>query len=338
MDPHPTWSKIDSTKLKAYIGCPRRFFFEYILGWRPDDSEFDLNFGSAVHEAMEVVMLHRTVDAEPGYTEEVMDRAYQTFMKKYLEFYPDALFQDQHSKKNPERVRDMLNVYRETFQNDNFILIQKETHGAINIDLDSDRKVLYKMDGVIKDKGGLYFIDHKTSGWSEYLFRKSHELSIQMKTYKHVLDSIYGAEAIGGTINALLFGTPKRYNKDGALAKNSSEGSKAFRIPLSYTREMMLDWWYQVNRLVKEIEANIVMYLDRDVGNVEVQLSFEKRESYCLAFNRVCPYHDYCTSCANPARLAEEIEIPVGFHQRFWDPTEVEPGKEVVHYDVNHEE
>jgi CRISPR/Cas system-associated exonuclease Cas4 (RecB family) len=56
MQEHETWQVLDATKLQTYMRCPRKFFFNYVLGWKSEIPSNHLVFGSAWHMAMEVLL------------------------------------------------------------------------------------------------------------------------------------------------------------------------------------------------------------------------------------------------------------------------------------------
>ena len=58
IQPHPTWDIMDSSKLICYKECPRKFFYQYILGWQNAYPNNHLVFGSAWHMAMEWLLNH----------------------------------------------------------------------------------------------------------------------------------------------------------------------------------------------------------------------------------------------------------------------------------------
>ncbi len=82
----PTWYILDSTKLGTAMQCMRKVFWEYILCWRPEYPNVHLIFGSAIHEALDV--LHnakkdgKKVDSMP-----IIEEAYDAFLIYYREYF-----------------------------------------------------------------------------------------------------------------------------------------------------------------------------------------------------------------------------------------------------------
>ncbi len=55
--PAPSWEVQDASKIKTAMECWRKYFFEYVLGWRHDQPNVHLVFGSAWHEALAMLYL-----------------------------------------------------------------------------------------------------------------------------------------------------------------------------------------------------------------------------------------------------------------------------------------
>ena len=45
--------KIDNTKRKTYVSCPRKYYFEYILGLKTEKGSTPLRYGIVWHAIME---------------------------------------------------------------------------------------------------------------------------------------------------------------------------------------------------------------------------------------------------------------------------------------------
>ena len=72
----PTWKITDPTKLNCFLSCPRMYFFEYILGWRPETPNNHLVFGTAWHAAQEYLLLH-------DYSVQSVMDAYNVMVREY---------------------------------------------------------------------------------------------------------------------------------------------------------------------------------------------------------------------------------------------------------------
>ena len=88
---HPSVGVIDSTKIKGYLTCPRKFFFEHILGWKPIDSAHDLIYGQALHYALEYIYGQWKIKGKPGYDGKDIINGFDIFLNHYRQsFSPDT--------------------------------------------------------------------------------------------------------------------------------------------------------------------------------------------------------------------------------------------------------
>ena len=92
MEHKEIWDVLDSTKIKAYLECPRKFFYEYVVGWRSIEPNIHLEFGKAWHLAMEHLLVK-------GYEDEELVQAYTLFHNHYRKYFPEVM-DDVYAPKN----------------------------------------------------------------------------------------------------------------------------------------------------------------------------------------------------------------------------------------------
>ena len=127
---HPTILTLDSTKLNAFQTCPRRFFFEYVLGWRPETTSIHLTFGVAWHLAMDHLMQH-------GCSPTTADEAFQLFLAHWRKSVSEP-FDLLHEPKDPANAYSALQLYATTYQTERFTVLHKEIPGIITIADEND--------------------------------------------------------------------------------------------------------------------------------------------------------------------------------------------------------
>ncbi len=312
----PEWDIIDGTKISAYQTCPRRFFYEYILGWVLDVPNHNLVFGASVHEALEYIYNDWKARKLKKYDESVLDAAYEVFLESYRLKYP-AHTDDEHKLKSPENVRRILGEYVKRYMNvDSFDMLHTEIAGFVPVD--KSRKIYFRLDAVVQDKRGVSILEHKTSSWNVISWANSWPLAIQPGTGLHVLNCIYGEDTYAFFVNGLFFRSQPRFKKNGEPYANSSKGNEFMRIPLLFTPERMEDWRQTVIYWILLIERD--MDILRGIDNVDnvVMKSFSKCDKGCLSYGYLCPYHPYCTAWYNPLQRVEQM--PTEFVIRHWDP------------------
>jgi len=82
IEPSHTWDIIDSSKLSTFMECPRKYFYEYVLGWRPSMPNVHLTFGTAWHAAVERLLIE-------GYSQEHVEEAKFIFLQYYRRDLPE---------------------------------------------------------------------------------------------------------------------------------------------------------------------------------------------------------------------------------------------------------
>jgi len=304
---HPTWSILDSSKLDTFQDCWRKGFFEYILGWRPDKPEHDLYFGECWHLAREHQLLH-------GYDD--VAGAYKKFIDHYRKKFPDTT-DDIFRPKDPMAVALALGKFADERVNDlrDNKLLYTEISGKVPID---ERRFLhYRMDSVLerREDGKIFSWDHKTTTeksinyrwWADGFF-----LGLQNGTYTHCLYCMYDIDqVIGIEFDGVGFNYLKRNQEYRITFK---------QVPAWKDPKQMNVWLWTVNDLYDRYE----MELDRLSHCKEsdpIMMAFPIRSGSCSKY-RGCQFHDYCLAWPNPLRSCHEP--PLGFRQKFWDPSKME--------------
>jgi hypothetical protein len=318
LTPQPEWSIYDSSKLDTYIACPRKYFYEHILGWRRDLPAHDLYFGQSWHIAREHQLLY-------GYDQ--VDEAFTKFLQYYrLQF--DESTDDMYKPKNPMGVLSaLLKFYKERSSD----LIENEvvevngvklTEISGTVPIAENRRLHYKMDSHmrVKKTGKIFSKDHKsTSGkyinndfWSNQFY-----LSIQNGTYTHCLYCQYPIDQVLGIE---FCGTGFEYLSKGSAARPAGYHSTLRLVPAYKNPSQMNVWLWNVNKIVDELEED----MDRlHHSNIEDQLLFAFRQNpkSCGDY-RGCTFHDFCLSWTNPLQRCSAP--PLGYREEFWNPEEAE--------------
>jgi hypothetical protein len=144
----PTWKINDPTKITEHYSCNRKYFYSYVLGWRPEGANNHLIFGSSYHIAQEYLLSH--------------DYSVQSVMKAH-----EAFVADYRSHLGPE-TDEMFEI-------------------AGKVNLTDDQVIYFRMDSILrhKTKETIKSIEHKT-GSSTYNWELQWPLSMQNGTYSHV--------------------------------------------------------------------------------------------------------------------------------------------------------
>ncbi len=284
----------DSTKIQNLLDCPRQYFYEYVLGWRPEKPNVHLEFGSAWHLAMEHLLLH-------GYTPESVYEAWVKLEAYYRKFFPPEL-DSSNAPKNPGNALTALAEYCKYYREDEFKPLYTEIAGTISI---NDEDTLhFRMDSVLETSFGIKSREHKTGSQLSRQWTDQWRNSIQCGTYNHVLYCLFPPSEVWGVeINGAIFNKTKMQFQ---------------RVPARRSPEMMQVWLSTVNFWVSLIKSEMNLLFNDCSEDDSILTAFPLNPQACTKYFG-CKYIDYCTSWPNPLREAHEP--PIGMKVEHWDPT-----------------
>lgn len=294
---HPSHAIIDSTKLNAFLGCPRSYFYEYILGWRSEAPNLHLEFGKAWHLAMEHLLIR-------GYTNDGVAEAYMLLTEYYRKFFPEVM-DEVNAPKNPAYALRALLGYIQEYENDKFDVKYTEIAGTVPID---EKHILsFRMDSILEVEGMIRSREHKTGSQLSRQWTDQWSLAIQTGTYNHVLCCIYPIEQVWGIeINGVFF---------------QKKENKFQRVPARRSTEMMNVWHWNVCHICNMLDFEIGRLNDSSESD-QVLMAFPQNPTNCTKYFG-CKYHDFCMAWANP--LQHIYEVPYGFKVEYWNPLEDGP-------------
>jgi len=311
IQPKTTWNIIDSSKLETFETCNRKFFYEYILGWRSEMPAHDLWFGECWHRAREFQLIH-------GYDK--FYEAFAIFEDAYREKFPSDT-DELYRPKDPFAVLvalEQFNNQRSSDLTENTVLLT-ETSGTVPINT-KGRRLHYRMDSVImrREDEKIFSWDHKskkrafTRQWSEKF-----QLSIQNGTYTHCMYCMYPIDRVLGVE---FCGTSFEYLDRGSKKRPAGYHVNFLRVPAFKSPDQMNSWLWTVNDLYSDVEREMDR-LFHCTENDEVLMAFPMRDTSCTNYFG-CIYHDFCISWQNPLRRCGSA--PLGFIEEHWDPREMQ--------------
>ena len=312
---HPTHEVIDASKMQEFLTCPRKYFFRYVLGWVPEREEgsYHRAFGKALHSAM--AFLYKN-----GLSDENAVKACDIFYSEYRKELPDVEGDDNRAPKTPENgiraIMQYVERYREEDKRREVLYV--EISGNVPVD---HRSVYFRIDTILKDKNGVFVLEHKTASRLSRNWADQWLLKPQVGLYTHVLYSLYDpAEVYGVRINGIFL--------------YKSRDPEFVRVPIKSTPVYMMSWLVRTRRLLDDIEREM-NEMEKDTVR-DIQHSFPQNPESCTRYYG-CPYFDLCAVRVNHLRMYEE-GTPYGFKVEWWDPRdedyqkiELKKRKEVDH-------
>jgi hypothetical protein len=304
LESHPSHEIIDSTKLQTFQDCPRQFFFEYVLGWKTDRPSNHLVFGSAVHLALEHLILN-------GYRVQTVTEALQIFNDEYREIFPEETDQ-LYSPKTPGRFMEMLVLYVQKYASDlNEYRVYKTEFGG-TVHLSPDHRLAFKMDTILQniETGNYLSLEHKTKGgnYIDKSYHIDHMMGVQVGTYTHVLNCLFEPTVVDGVIiNCMCF--KKTKNPDFILE----------RFPVFLTNDQMYIWMENTKNWIDHLQKEFEI-LSEDSVDADHMKAFPCNGRSCSNWGRVCQYQPLCSSWSNP--LQHTSHRPLDMKVEFWNPLE----------------
>lgn len=312
----PSWKIQDATKLQAFCACPRKYFWEYVLGWRPEAPSNHLVFGQAWHSAMEYLLLN-------DYSIGSIQKAHEVFLTTYRKVLPpetDEIF----FPKTPDNALIALARYAGKFKEDlsNFKVLYTEIAGRVAIS--EDRYMAFRMDTILEaySNGQITSIDHKT-GSSPWGWERQFPLSHQTGTYTHVLYCMYPRELVKGVMfRGTFFGRTKK-----AWDQISHGANLTYKDPVEFieypayrSAEQMNSWLWHANFWFDQIEFNFKLLADCREED-PVMFAFPQNPTACNNYGG-CTYIDFCNAWMNPLQKCQEP--PLNYKEEHWNPMEQE--------------
>jgi len=314
IQPHETWGVQDSTKLGMYMECPRKYFFEYVLGWRSTWPINHLEFGTAWHLACEAL-------ANGEYTQEAYDKACSVFLTHYRKHF-SADTDDLFIPKDPANAIQALAAYASRFQSDvtRFRTLQTEVAGMVLIA--PGMTMHFKLDwiGQSKTTGNYLYIDQKTSqryaqDWGDHWV-----LSTQMLLYLHALYCLFPKDRIeGGIVRCSFFYDQSPTGKTGRKRTPTANATEEMFIRRS--PDQMAAFLARTERWYKNLTHDFAL-LEHDRVDDAVMEAFPQNDKACYSYGRMCLYHPYCAAWSNPLQHLDRM--PAEMKVEFWDPREQE--------------
>jgi len=304
----PQWDVIDSSKLKEYMECPRKYFFRHVLGWESSFPNNHLTFGTAWHLATEHLLREQ-------YSPRSVEEAKLIFLMRYREDF-DADTDELYRPKDAENALSSLGSYARKFAVDvhNYDLIKTEIGGMVMIS--PTLMMHFKMDALMRNKrsGKILFIDQKTSQRKYSNWGDHWTFSTQMLTYYHALRCLYPIDEIADCkIRCSFF--------------YKAQPSTFEEHPLNKTNDQMQVWLERTNNWYTDLLYNMELLEECEVEE-RVLRAFPQNDTACFNYGTQCKYWDFCNAWSNP--LARCEDVPLGFVRKFWDPRENDSIREEV--------
>lgn len=221
---------LDYSILRAFIACPRRFYYRHELGLVRKDAEpsFALEFGVALHSALQMWESSGRIDA--------------LAIKKFLEVFQN----EEPSKQTKRGVQtptyskiygcSLLSAYFQKYGTDTRKVL--ETEIAVGEELADRMFLVGRVDKILESKQGVVYADYKST---KYVDGLQTIINPQFMGYKYIVQKLLGVK-VSGELDIL------------PVTKTQDPAELLRRIPFDYSDYSMAKWRESVVASVQEIE------------------------------------------------------------------------------------
>ena len=290
----------DHTSIMTYKTCPRKYFYQIVLGRVAKEEAIYFAWGSAYHRFREILEKAYGLDrkgldqtlAVDAYTEAV-----NAGMKVWRERGKDQAVGTQFEFMTAARLLSSFQVAfqhwsREKQQNRVQVLAVEQ---LFNVRLPNGESTSGRADQIVRWNGQLWGRDFKTTSKDEKFYNRTIDPNDQFTRYTYAEAELCG-EPIQGQLIEVLY--------NGKSTKTQQKGPDIFTLIASRTDQQIKRW------VDEEIFWRETINRSRD------QDMYPMVENAC-AF---CPYHSVCTK---PSEASMMAQLESFFVVRPWDNARV---------------
>ena len=256
--------------VQDYRNCKRYFYHKYVDDIESKDKPTAILFGIAAHRGLEeyyklekagsLGLPQRIAKAVEAFKDEMQ------VLKQYYEY--NDMFEADFA-----RGQDLLREYGLTYSSDKWRIHSVEStlqHTFESGDIFTGRIDLV----IVNEQGYLYVVDHKFTGWSIALFKKTQLTSDQATGYKLLWDS-NNEQKVRGTIFNII---------------------RSYKGQTDYDRVVVTKTPADVEEFEQDMQADLIEMRQR---LMDPNGRWPKNTDQCFKFNRLCPYADICQGMKN---------------------------------------
>lgn len=270
----------------TYSECRRKFFFRYILGYKPRYSARALLFGGVIHNVLESYYTG-SIQTLGGLTED-FDRE----MEKRRADYESS---EDYTADLADGVVMLTEWYRTWHEHDKetYDIIEVEQPYEFSIGPNEEFRFTVRPDVILRHKRtGRYFVkDIKTTRYSDTVTFKSQQCQDQMTSYLWAIDKMHPEWSIESAIVDCMY-------KRGKVCKATRD--TIYRNEY-HKAQFEVGMFGTISEVTQKSQA---------LEELPAEMLFPRDGSQCAKFG--CDYIDICRSPANPER------VPPGFVRDEW--------------------
>lgn len=263
---------IDNSRLECFTTCPRLAQYRILDKKTFSKSRIALEFGKAIHKALEVRYVQTDINNETG----LLDAQVQVLQKEFEQIVvpPDDF-------RTLDRAIETMQLYNAYYSRESFKVLAYngkpfvEQSFAVPLGQVGGYKVIWtgRIDMLVEDDQGIFIFDHKTTSVLGTTFFKDFVLASGVTGYNYSVRKILGKPVRGTIINAI------------ANRKGSKSGT-----PTEFSREKV----YQLDQHLKEWEQDMLHIASDFLHNIK-RGYFPKHTKWCMGKYGACEFFEVCS-------------------------------------------
>jgi hypothetical protein len=293
----------DSTSIRSLKTCPRKYFYEIVLGRVPKETPPYFAWGSAYHTFREVLEVNYGYghDAPPRYDETKGADAYVLAAQAGLAYWKKhGRDQDTDSKYAFMTTERLLKSFMHAFkhwarekQQGRIVVLAVEQ--PFNVQLADGSFTSGKADQIIRWNSKIWGRDFKTSSSDSGFYQRRLEPNDQFTRYTVAEGKLVGEQIQGQFVEMLYNANP---------TKKDTKGPSIIELTTSRTTYQLKEFEHEQTVINRVLE----IYRETDTWPM---------------FDPACPFCPFHSVCAKPSEGAMMAQLETHFNVRPWDNTRI---------------
>lgn len=250
----------DYTTLDLFLQCRKKYYWRMVRHLNPKTVGPALEFGKAIHLALE------------SYYRDGLDAALNAFSESYKDREGEELRTVANGLK-------LIKEYARVYQIEPFKVLDLEIGFVVPVESEIGA-IMYagRLDGIIEWDKQIFVLEHKTTTLLRSNFFKQFHPNMQIDGYTYATSVYTGKKCHGVVVNAL---EPWKEVKR-ATEKTKHPENHFARDVSSRSDNELKDFALQANQIV------------RDILLCEERMEFYQNKKTCFSYNYECPYKQLC--------------------------------------------
>lgn len=317
---------VDNSFLESLVTCPRKAQYEKLNKRVSSVDKPALNFGTAIHTALEYRYKHYKNQSPDIY----FDQEIAVILAKHFEEHP----QPTEDFRTLNWALEVVKQYNLRYPIEPFSLLESNGEPMVEMSFalplftygppgEEQTPIIYsgRIDLPVMRDGQLFILDHKTTSMLGASYWEQAKMSTQGRGYCWAFEQLTGQVVTGFGVNAIRSKEPPLYVTNGTADKKTGKSLS----PAKWWEESLQREWFYLK------EGEIAEWKRDAIERVKLFFHFYQNEYYpmfnpkpCTMYGR-CSYFDVCTVKEDERGIMLASGL---FTENTWTPLKIPNTKE----------